>query len=81
LAEETGPQLRPDDDPARRKGVRRRGLRVEVDVRADYWGEILDFEARLAGIEGVQHISIVPIDNERARLVVDLRRNAREETA
>jgi hypothetical protein len=81
LAEETGPQLRADDDPVRGKGVPRRGLRVEVDVRADHWGEILDFEARLAGIEGVQHISIVAIDNERARLLVDLRRNAREETA
>lgn len=81
MVEEMGPQLRRENDPTRRGADRLRSLRLEVDVQAEYWGEILDFEARLAGIDGVEHISIVAIDNERARFVVDLRRSVREETA
>lgn len=81
MVEELGAQARSESEPARRNGDRLRSLRFEVDLQADYWGQILDFEARLAGIEGVEHISIVAIDNERARLVVDLRCGARQETA
>jgi hypothetical protein len=81
LVEEIGPQGRQDNDALRRTGDRLRLPRLELEVHAGYWGDILDFEARLAGIEGVEHISIVAIDNERARLVVELRHQMREETA
>lgn len=44
----------------------------QVDVRGDGFGELLDFQERLAHLPGVARVSISAIDNERATLVVEL---------
>ncbi len=44
----------------------------QVDVRGQGFGELLDFQERLAHIPGVARVSISAIDNERATLVVEL---------
>jgi hypothetical protein len=49
-----------------------RGHRVQVDVRGKGFGELLDFQERLANLEGVARVSINAIDNERATLIVEL---------
>ncbi len=49
-----------------------RGHRVQVDVRGKGFGELLDFQERLANLQGVARVSINAIDNERATLIVEL---------
>ena len=44
----------------------------QVDVRGQGFGELLDFQERLAHLPGVARVSISAIDNERATLVVEL---------
>lgn len=47
-------------------------LPFQVDVRGEGFGELLDFQERLAHLPGVARVSISAIDNERATLVVEL---------
>lgn len=53
-------------------GVVSRGAPITIDVNGDGFGELLDFQERLANLPGVAHVSISAIDNERATLVVEL---------
>jgi len=46
--------------------------RLQVDVRGQGFGELLDFQERLSSLEGVARVSINAIDTERATLVVEL---------
>ena len=50
--------------------VRRRS--VQVDVKGEGFGNLLDFQERLSELEGVTRVSINAIDNDRATLVVEL---------
>lgn len=47
-------------------------LRVQLEVRGGDFGRILDFQERLAAMEGVARVSISAIDHERATLIVEL---------
>ena len=49
-----------------------RSKRLHVDVRGQGFGELLDFQERLSGLDGVARVSINKIDTERATLVVEL---------
>lgn len=50
----------------------RETMRVQLEVRGGDFGRILDFQERLAAMEGVVRVSISAIDQERATLMVDL---------
>lgn len=58
--------------PAGQADSELRGRRLQVDVRGKGFGELLDFQERLANLEGVARVSINAIDNERATLIVEL---------
>lgn len=60
--------------PARRPAVaaEREPVRVQLEVRGGDFGQILDFQERVAAMEGVARVSISAIDHERATLVVEL---------
>jgi hypothetical protein len=58
--------------PAGQADSEPRGRRLQVDVRGKGFGELLDFQERLANLEGVARVSINAIDNERATLIVEL---------
>ncbi len=45
---------------------------VRVNVKGSGIGELLDFQERISGIEGVARVSIHAIDAERATLLVEL---------
>lgn len=64
-ASERPTPVRDDDAPPRQQSV-------QVDVRGEGFGNLLDFQERLSGIEGVSRVSINAIDNDRATLVVEL---------
>ena len=53
-------------------GSRDAAAPFQVDVRGEGFGELLDFQERLAHLPGVARVSISSIDNERASLVVEL---------
>lgn len=46
--------------------------RIQVDVKGQGFGNLLDFQERLAQLDGVARVSINAIDNDRATLVVEL---------
>lgn len=46
--------------------------RVHVEVKGGGFGDLLDFQERLAALPGVARVSINAIDNERASLIVEL---------
>lgn len=50
--------------------VRRRS--VQVDVKGEGFGNLLDFQERLSELGGVTRVSINAIDNDRATLLVEL---------
>ncbi|MCS7295415.1 MAG: hypothetical protein NZ761_08450 [Dehalococcoidia bacterium] len=62
----------PTPAPARRPQPEAEPVRVQLEVRGGEFGRILDFQERLAGIEGVRRVSISAIDHERATLIVEL---------
>ena len=63
------PEERPG--PVREEAaVRRRS--VQVDVKGEGFGNLLDFQERLSELEGVTRVSINAIDNDRATLLVEL---------
>jgi hypothetical protein len=45
---------------------------VQVDVKGEGFGNLLDFQEKLSNVPGVQRVSINAIDNDRATLVVEL---------
>lgn len=46
--------------------------RIGIDVHAPGFGDLLDFQEKLAAVSGVARVSISAIDSERATFVVDL---------
>lgn len=56
--------------PPERPGLK--PARVQVEAKGGGFGELLDFQERLATLPGIARISINAIDNERASLVVEL---------
>lgn len=61
--------------PAQRPAVgapEREPVRLQLEVRGGDFGQILDFQERIAAMEGVARVSISAIDHERATLVVEL---------
>ncbi len=50
--------------------------RIQVDVKAQGFGDLLGFHERLSQMAGVSRVSIKTIDNERATLIVELTRVA-----
>ena len=49
-----------------------RARSVQVDVKGQGFGNLLDFQERLSELEGVMRVSINAIDNDRATLLVEL---------
>lgn len=45
---------------------------VEVEVRSTSFGNLLDFQERLAAMPGVARVSIHGIDSEQATFVIEL---------
>ncbi|MEX1104425.1 MAG: hypothetical protein WED87_09250 [Dehalococcoidia bacterium] len=45
---------------------------IQVDVKGEGFGNLLDFQEKLSAIEGVSRVSINAIDNDRATLLVEL---------
>ncbi len=45
---------------------------VQVDVKGEGFGNLLDFQEKLSQLPGVERVSINAIDNDRATLVVEL---------
>jgi hypothetical protein len=45
---------------------------VQIDVKGEGFGNLLDFQEKLSTLEGVSRVSINAIDNDRATLVVEL---------
>ncbi len=64
-------ELPPEPTPAEPPKLARNEP-VTLEVTGDGFGELLDFQERLAGLPGVARVSISAIDNERATLVVEL---------
>lgn len=65
----SAPEERPgpvrEEAPARPRSV-------QVDVKGEGFGNLLDFQEKLSTLEGVARVSISAIDNDRATLVVEL---------
>ncbi len=51
----------------------RRPRRIQVDAKGGDFGEVLDFQERLAAIPGVESVSVNALDAERATLTVELK--------
>lgn len=66
----TAPSIPPLDQPPTTQ--RSKPNRVQVDVRARGFGELLDFQERLSDMKGVASVSVNAIDSERATLTVEL---------
>lgn len=63
----------PDPEPERIGGTPApEPARVNIDVHARGFGDLLDFQERLAAVRGVARVSISAIDSERAAFVVEL---------
>lgn len=45
---------------------------IQIDVKGEGFGNLLDFQEKLSELEGVSRVSINAIDNDRATLVVEL---------
>jgi hypothetical protein len=68
-------QARPapeDRPPPAREEAPARPRSVQIDVKGEGFGNLLDFQEKLATLEGVSRVSINAIDNDRATLVVEL---------
>lgn len=62
----------PNLEPTTAPEPRRKPTRIQVDVRAKGFGELLDFQERLSEMNGVASVSVNAIDSERATLTVEL---------
>ncbi len=63
----------PEERPApRREEPPQRPRSVQVDVKGEGFGNLLDFQEKLSQVPGVERVSINAIDNDRATLVVEL---------
>jgi hypothetical protein len=62
----------PQARPAPVREERHEAPRIQVDVKGQGFGNLIDFQERLAQLEGVARVSINAIDNDRANLVVEL---------
>jgi hypothetical protein len=60
------------EPPPTTPSPRQKPNRVQVDVRARGFGELLDFQERLSDMKGVASVSVNAIDSERATLTVEL---------
>ncbi len=73
------PRTRSTVDPAFEQNppseARRKPPKIQVDVRAKGFGELLDFQERLSEMKGVTSVSVNAIDSERATLTVELEPN------
>ncbi|MCK6565251.1 MAG: hypothetical protein HUU14_01370 [Dehalococcoidia bacterium] len=49
-----------------------KATRVQVEVKGSGFGDLLDFQEKLAALPGIARVSINAIDNERASLIVEL---------
>lgn len=58
--------------PARPQPGPARPRQLQVEVKGKGFGELLDFQERISGIEGVARVSIHGIDSERATFIVEL---------
>ena len=64
-----GPGRIRQPEEARQAG---RPRHFQVEVKGKGFGELLDFQERISGIEGVARVSIHGIDSERATFIVEL---------
>lgn len=64
------PTATQEPPPAERPNLK--PSRVQVEVKGGGFGDLLDFQERLAGLPGIARVSINSIDNERASLIVEL---------
>ncbi|MEX0783651.1 MAG: hypothetical protein WD557_13485 [Dehalococcoidia bacterium] len=63
----------PEERPAPvREPHPQRPRSIQVDVKGEGFGNLLDFQEKLSAIEGVSRVSINAIDNDRATLLVEL---------
>jgi plasmid stabilization system protein ParE len=63
----------PEERPGRaREESPTRPRSVQIDVKGEGFGNLLDFQEKLSTLEGVSRVSINAIDNDRATLVVEL---------
>ena len=65
------PPPEPSSNPTQ-QAARQKPNRMQIDVRAKGFGELLDFQERLSEMKGVVSVSVNAIDSERATLTVEL---------
>ena len=65
------PPPEPSSSPTQ-QAPRQKPNRMQIDVRAKGFGELLDFQERLSEMKGVVSVSVNAIDSERATLTVEL---------